>query len=261
MASAGLVEVVNWYHVVVSTALGENVGARWWPVLASVFVLALVLVVGIVAGLYRLKPEAMSDEELLPPESFGVRAFLELVWAVISSTLAMVIGEKKWERFAPVLGGTFVFILFCNLTGIVPGFTPATEQMNMTLAMGLFVFAFFNYYGLKVAGIAYVKHLAGPVLALAPLIFVIELISTCVRPLSLGLRLFGNISGDHLVFSAFSTLQRVFHVPWFPMPAALLVFGVFVACLQAFIFMTLSAVYVKLAIETAHDEHLGEHGH
>ena len=248
----GQVQVVNWYQTVVEAITDSHTAARWWPLMASVFVLVLLVIVGFGAGLWRMDPEKMSDEELLPPSRFGIRAFVDLLWSVVSSTLLVVIGEKYWARFAPLLGGTFFFIILCNLSGVVPGFSPATEQMNLTFAMGIIIFLSFNYIGLKYAGINYLKHLLGPVWVLAPLMLVIEVIGTCARPLSLGLRLFGNISGDHLVFSVFATLQKNIGMPWFPLPIALLVFGLLVACLQAFIFMTLSAVYVKLALDTAH---------
>lgn len=246
------VQVVNWYQTILESLTDSHVASYWWPVLASGLVIVLLLIVGMSSGLWKLDPEKMSDEELLPPERFGVRAFVEILWSVVSSTLTTVIGEKYWARFAPLLGGTFFFIILCNLSGVVPGFAPATEQMNLTLAMGLVIFLSFNYIGLKYAGLNYLKHLLGPVWVLAPLMLVIEVIGTCARPLSLGLRLFGNISGDHLVFSVFSTLQKGIGLPWFPLPVVLLVFGLMVACLQAFIFMTLSAVYVKLALDTAH---------
>lgn len=250
----GLVEIVNWYNVLAGAIFGHDHAHYWWPILGTLTVMLLVIIVGNLAGLHKLEPEKMSDEELLPPKKFGARAFVELGWAVVSSTMESILGEKAWQRYAPLLGGTFFFILICNLSGLVPGFAPVTEQMNMTLGMALVVFVAFNYAGLKYGGIHYVKHLFGPVLFLAPLLFVIELIGLCVRPLSLSLRLFGNIMGDHLVFRVFSTLVRDASIPFVPFPAVLLGFGTLVACMQAFIFLTLSTVYIKLALETAHHD-------
>lgn len=251
----GQVHVVNWYKQLGLIIFGDAASADyWWPVVGSSFILIVITLLGMAAGLHRLQPETLSDEEILPPKRFSPRAFVELCWAVISSTLESVIGER-WYRFVPILGGTFFFIIIMNLSGIVPGFTPATEQLNMTLGIAIVIFLAFNYYGLKYAGADYLKHLAGPFLPLALIMIPIEVISLFARPVSLSLRLFGNISGDHLVFSVFSTLMRDFGIPWLPVPAALLGFGTLVACLQAFIFMTLSAVYVKLAIETAHSDH------
>lgn len=251
----GLVNIVNWYYLIVEKLTGNpEVAGHYWLVASSLMGLVVLTAVGLLAGLHKLDPERMSDDELLPPRRFGVRAFVELCFAVVSSTLENVIGEKKWQAFAPLLGGTFFFIIISNLSGLVPGFLPSTEHMNTTLAMAVVIFVAFNYYGLKYAGIDYIKHLAGPILVLAPLIFLIEVISLFARPVSLSLRLFGNISGDHMVFQVFSTLVKNASIPFVPVPAALLGFGTLVACLQSFIFMTLSAVYIKLAIESAHHD-------
>jgi F-type H+-transporting ATPase subunit a len=251
----GLVSIVNWYYVIANAATHDAaLASEFWLCVAGLGGLLALTLVGIFAGLHKLKPETMTDEELLPPRSFGVRAFVELCFGVVSSTLESVLGEKKWQAFAPLLGGTFFFIIISNLTGLVPGFAPATEHMNTTLAMSVIIFVMFNYYGLKYAGLDYIKHMAGPLAVLAPVIFIIELVSLFARPVSLSLRLFGNVSGDHLVFQVFSTLVKNAGIPFVPVPAALLGFGTLVACLQAFIFMTLSAVYIKLGIESAHTD-------
>ena len=196
-----------------------------------------------------MKPEQMSDEQLLPQKRFGLFAFLELSWDVVFSTLESTLGEKNWVRFTPVLGGTFFLLLITNLSGVFPGLEPASTTMSFTFAAAIFIFIYFNYYGLKESGFDYIKHLAGPVIWIAPLMFIIELVSVFARPVSLSLRIFGNVTGDHYVFSIFSGLMRDIHLPFMPIPAVFLAFGTFVACVQAFIFMTLSAVYVKLALD------------
>lgn len=254
-AEGGLINIVNWYHELAGHVFGEGNAEYWWPILSTVVVMVLVVVVGQLAGLHKLEPEKMSDEELLPPKKFSIRAFVELCWAVVSSTLEGILGEKVWRNYASLLGGTFFFILFANMMGLIPGFAPPTEQMNMTLGIAIIIFFAFNYVGLKHGGANYIKHLFGPVLFLAPLLVVIETIGLFVRPLSLSLRLFGNIMGDHLVFKVFSTLMRNAHISFLPLPAILLLFGTLVAGLQAFIFMTLSTVYVRLALDTAHHDH------
>ena len=97
-----------------------------------------------------------------------------------------------------------------NLIGLVPGFLPPTENFNTTLALGLFVFLYYNYEGIKVQGIVgHIKHFMGPVWYLAPLMLILELISHSVRPISLGLRLKGNMQGDHMVLSIFSDIHSL----------------------------------------------------
>ncbi|MGY3803086.1 F0F1 ATP synthase subunit A [Pigmentibacter ruber] len=260
-AESSGVHVVNWYHEILEkffvffnpdmpATLASLKAEQWSPVFASAFAVLLVAAIAVFSGFSSMKPEEMSDEELLPPKKFGLKAFLELCWSVVSSTLESTIGEKNWIRFVGVLGGTFFVLIISNLSGVMPGFSPATASMSFTFAAAIAIFVYFNYYGLKEAGFSYIKHLAGPVLWMAPLMFLIEFISLLSRPVSLSLRIFGNISGDHFVFAIFSGLMKDLYIPFMPIPAIFLGFGTFVACLQAFIFMTLSAVYIKLALES-----------
>lgn len=260
-ADSSGVHVVNWYHEILekffiffnpdmSISAASLKAEQWSPVFASAFAVFILAAIAVFSGFSSMKPEEMSDEEILPPKKFGLKAFLELCWSVVSSTLESTIGEKNWIRFVGVLGGTFFVLIISNLSGVLPGFSPATASMSFTFAAAIAIFAYFNYYGLKEAGFSYIKHLAGPVLWMAPLMFLIEFISLLSRPISLSLRIFGNISGDHFVFAIFSGLMKDLYIPFIPIPAIFLGFGTFVACLQAFTFMTLSAVYIKLALES-----------
>jgi F-type H+-transporting ATPase subunit a len=260
-ADSSGVQVVNWYHEILKNffiffkpEMSLNAAGlkaeQWSPVFASAFAVFLLASIAIFSGFAKMKPEQMSDDEILPPKKFGLIAFIELCWSVVSSTLESTIGEKNWMRFVGVLGGTFFVLIVSNLSGVFPGFSPATSSMSFTFAAAIAIFVYFNYYGIKESGFDYIKHLAGPVLWMAPLMFIIEFISLMSRPVSLSLRIFGNISGDHFVFAIFSGLMKDLYIPFIPIPAIFLGFGTFVACLQAFIFMTLSAVYIKLALES-----------
>lgn len=260
-ADSSGVQVVNWYHEILenffiffnpdmSLSDASLKAEQWSPVFASAFAVFLLVSIAIFSGYAKMKPEQMSDDEILPPKKFGLTAFIELCWSVVSSTLESTIGEKNWMRFVGVLGGTFFVLIVSNLSGVLPGFSPATASMSFTFAAAIAIFVYFNYYGIKESGFDYIKHLAGPVLWMAPLMFIIEFISLMSRPVSLSLRIFGNISGDHFVFAIFSGLMKDLYIPFIPIPAIFLGFGTFVACLQAFIFMTLSAVYIKLALES-----------
>ncbi|HCU24920.1 MAG TPA: ATP synthase F0 subunit A [Deltaproteobacteria bacterium] len=147
-----------------------------------------------------------------------------------------------------MIGALFIYIFISNLLGVLPGFLPPTDNISTTLACGLVVFFYFNYIGIKENGFFnYFKHFAGPVIFLAPLMFLIEIIGVVVRPVSLALRLQGNITGDHLVLGIFSDLVPI------GVPVLFLALGIFVSFIQAFVFSLLSTIYVGLSLP--HEEH------
>lgn len=155
------------------------------------------------------------------------------------------IGEEG-RRFAPLLCGIFVFILSLNITGLIPGFDAPTANINTTMAFAVFVFVFYNFHGLKRWGPGYIKHFMGPKLILTPLMLPIELISHLARPLSLTLRLFGNIRGEEIVLALFFVLLPV--ISTYPVYFLFLL----AKTLQAFIFFMLTMIYLKGALDHAH---------
>jgi F-type H+-transporting ATPase subunit a len=164
-----------------------------------------------------------------------------------------VIGHGA-ERYVPLMASFFIFILCANFIGLVPGFTPPTSSFDITFALGVVSFIAFNYYGFQVQGISYLKHFAGPILWLAPLMFALEMIGALVRPVSLGLRLFGNLFGDHLVLEIFTGLTKV------GVPVVFYLLGTLVSVIQAFVFTLLSMIYIALAVAHHGEEH-AEHAH
>ena len=158
-----------------------------------------------------------------------------------------VMGEKDAKRYLPLIGSLFVFILFSNLLSLIPGFIPPTDTLKTNLGLAVMVFLLTHAFGVRAHGIKYFKHFLGPWLPLAPLMLPIEIISHIARPVSLAMRLLGNISADHAVVLAF------FAVIPFLVPVPFLVMGVFVSVVQAVVFSLLSTVYIGAAI--AHEEH------
>ncbi len=154
--------------------------------------------------------------------------------------------RKRLKNIFPFLPGLSFSFFFLNLLGVVPGFLPPTGTLNTTLAFGILIFVLYNYYGFKEHGISYLKQFAGPVLFLAPLMIIIEIISHLVRPISLSLRLFMNVTGDHMVLGVFTNLTHLI------VPAIFVGLGIFVSFLQAFIFTVLSAIYIALAEAHTH---------
>lgn len=207
-------------------------------ILGAILVVILLSIIGV-----RIKNNYSKESSVIPDEKptfnnvFEILG-LEFLFGIIEN----VIGSKeKAKKYFPLLAGCFFYILFCNLLGIIPGFLPPTGNLNTTLACGIVIFVMYNYYGYKEHGIAYLKHFAGPVIFLAPLMIIIELISHIVRPVSLSLRLFMNITGDHLVLGVFTNLTHIL------VPAIFVGLGIFVSFLQAFIFTVLSSIYISLS--------------
>jgi len=188
---------------------------------------------------------ATSDGGLIPESKMTFRNFFEIIAESLYDLTERVIGYHDAPIYFPIIGTLFIFIFTCNLIGLIPGFLPPTDNLNTTLALGVFVFFYYNFAGLKAHGISYLKHFAGPVMWLAPLMIIIELVSHLFRPVSLALRLRGNIMGDHIVLGVFSGL-----VPYL-LPVIFYGLGVFVAFIQAFVFCLMTMAYISLS--TAHD--------
>ncbi|MEF8822625.1 MAG: F0F1 ATP synthase subunit A [Desulfohalobiaceae bacterium] len=175
----------------------------------------------------------------------GVQNFWEIVVGGLEDFVVSTMGERGRTVF-PLLMTLFIFILFANFVGLVPGGIAPTANLNTNAAMAIIVFIFYNIVGMKVHGMKYVKQFTGPVPWLTPLILPIEILSHLARPLSLTVRLFGNIFGEELVLILFFALL--------PVIATLPMYFLYslVDTIQAFIFFMLSMIYLKLAFEEAH---------
>ena len=175
----------------------------------------------------------------------GLQNFMEVIIGGLEEFTVATVGEQGRTIF-PILCAIFLFIIVQNLLGLIPFCDAPTANINTNAAMALFVFLYYNYIGLRRWGPGYIKHFMGPMKALAPLMLPIELISHLARPLSLTLRLFGNIRGEEIVLLLFFTLAPI--VATFP-----IYFLFFIAkCLQAFIFYMLAMIYLQGAMEEAH---------
>ncbi|MGE0763220.1 MAG: F0F1 ATP synthase subunit A [Bdellovibrionales bacterium] len=209
---------------------------------ATAVVAGTVLGVFAVAGRLAL---GSGEQAVVPAGKFSLKGIFEVITEFIIGMVDMVIGEHG-RKYTPFFAAIFFYIWINNMIGLLPGMTAATDNMNTTLALGLFVFAVYNTLGVKENGWAYLKHFFGPVWWLAWLIVLIEIMSHLLRPMTLGLRLRGNISADHTVLSIFLDL-----VPWV-VPMVFYGMGIFVASMQAFVFTVLSMVYVSMAVAHEH---------
>jgi F-type H+-transporting ATPase subunit a len=173
--------------------------------------------------------------------------FLELIVTGLRSLLREIVGPHS-EKYLYIIGGFAAFIFVSNIFGLFFFLQPPTGNPNTTFALGLTAFLYYNYQGIKTQGIIhYFAHFAGPIWWLAPLMFPIELIGHFARILSLGMRLFGNIFGEHTATGIFMGLVPLI-VPW-PMMGL----GIFGALLQTFVFIMLTMVYIGGAVAT--EEH------
>ncbi len=187
------------------------------------------------------------ESAVVPAGKFSVKGFFEVFVEFIIGLTDLVMGESG-RKYAPLFASLFFYIWINNLVGLIPGMTPATDNLNTTIGIGLFTFIVYNIHGIKEHGIGYVKQFWGPVMFIGPMMLVLELISHLMRPFSLGLRLYGNMLGDHTVLSVFLDL-----VPWWvPVPAVFYGLGMFVCTMQAFVFTLLTMIYISMAISHDH---------
>jgi len=149
-------------------------------------------------------------------------------------------------KFFPLIATIAIFILTANLLGLIPGFESPTANLNTTVSMALVVFVLTHIVGVWLHGFKYVKQFLGPVWWMAPIMFPIELVSHLARPISLSVRLFGNIMGEDLVLAIVLLL-----VP-FLVPLPIFVLMIFTSIIQTLVFVMLSMIYIQLAMEESH---------
>jgi F-type H+-transporting ATPase subunit a len=173
----------------------------------------------------------------------GLQNVMETYLEGVINMGAGVFGEERARRYLPLIATIGLVVFVSNMMGIIPGFESPTSNINMTLALALVVFVYYNFEGIRHQGfVHYFAHFMGPVKILAPLMFPIEVISHISRIISLSFRLMGNVKGDDMFLAVLLML-----VPWIvPLPAFFLLF--FFGILQTFIFMILTYVYLAGAV-------------
>lgn len=223
------------------TQLIPGVGHEYAHVATLLFVSILLILIGVRARVAL----GSGPSSVIPVSHFSVRGVFEVLTETIGKLCDQVIGHHG-RPFAPYFTAVFLYVLFNNFIGLIPGLTPATQNFNTTFALGVFSFIAYNFIGIKHGGFGYLKHFLGPVPVLAPLMLVIELLSHILRPLTLGLRLANVMTGDHTVLSVFLGL--------FPIGPAIpfYLLGMLVCVIQAFVFTLLSMVYIALATASDH---------
>lgn len=189
----------------------------------------------------------------LKPVPGHLQNFVEVVIEAFCTLLDQMVG-RQGRQFLPLIGTAGLFILTSNLLGNIPGFQPPTANLNTTVALAVTVFLSYNYFGIRKHGLLnYLKHFCGPVWWLAPLMFPIEFIGHLARPVSLSIRLFGNIFGEESVIVILLSLVWLV-IPYLIWLGVMLPLRLFTETVQTFIFIMLSMVYIAGAVEEGHGE-------
>lgn len=224
----------------------------------------LVSVLLVLAALRARQALLSSKDALIPEEGMSLRNFAELLVEFVVDLVDNIIG-KRGRKYVHLFGSFFIFILTANLFGLIPGFAPPTDNFNTTFGLGVVSFLAYHFFGIREHGSGYIKQFVGPMTSLPstskkifsllfiPVLmvsmlffFVLEGISHFVRPVSLGLRLFGNMFGDHLVLGIFTDLTKI------GVPVIFSILGALVSLIQAFVFTLLSIIYIALAVSHDH---------
>lgn len=194
----------------------------------------------------------------------GWQNFWEWTYEVFRNFAVNVMGPEG-ESYMPFLACCFIYIYCLNLTGLIPGLVSPTTNYSMTAALALTVFVYVQYLGLRAHGLGYLKHFLGEPFqpmalywVLAPLNVVIHTIGELAKPLSLSVRLFGNIFGEETVVNELIKLSAaILKAIWVPIPIHLIMvaFAIFGGFIQALIFTMLTAVYIGMAVSGGHEGH------
>lgn len=219
-----------------ATGLDESLGIEAVPdhVVMGCFVVAVVAAVFIPVG-----------RSLSLDKPSKLQQMLELFVEAFSGLMEDVIGPGAAKRFMPMVGALGVFIWLSNMSGLIFFLQPPTGNTNTTFALSITAWVYYHLTGVRKQGLAYFKQFLGPVPALIPLFIPLELISHFARALSLGLRLFGNIFGEH-------TATNVFFMVPFILPFPMMALGIFGGTLQTFVFCMLTIVYIAGAEAEEH---------
>ena len=199
-----------------------------------------ILVAAIIVLVFALLKMRLSADQ---PGKF--QQTFEMMYEFVSGMGHDIVGHGS-EKHTALFGTLFVFTLFSNLLGVIPTFESPTMYYYVPAGCAVLVFLYYNFLGFQENGVGYLKHFAGPVPLMSPFMFCIEIISHCIRPVSLTIRLYANMLAGEMVTVAFLAMV--------PLGVPIIFMGLhtFVSFVQAFIFTVLTMVYVAGAVEHEH---------
>lgn len=203
------------------------------------------IVMTLIAALILIVFFGLASRKLNPVPS-RLQSILELVIKTFENLLVDTIGEQG-IKYMPMIATVGLFIFTANLLGLIPGLMSPTSKLNVTMGCALTVFVYYHWQGIRSKGLfKYLKHFTGPIPLLAPLLLPIEIISHFSRPVSLSIRLFGNIFAEELLIVIIASI-----IPFF-LPLPFMAVAIFTSIIQAFVFVLLACIYIAGAV--AHEE-------
>jgi len=203
------------------------------------YVVMVIIVTALLIVVFSLASRRLS---LIPS---GRQTVLEMIFEAFDGLAVDTIGPEG-RKYVAVVGTVGIFVFSCNIIGLIPGFMSPTSKLNVTIGCALVVFFYYHAQGVKAQGLKYFKQFLGPIPALAPLMIPIEIISHFSRPVSLSMRLFGNIFAEELLILIMASI-----IPFF-LPLPFMAVAIFTAFIQAFVFVLLACIYISGAV--AHEE-------
>ncbi len=242
-------ESKTWLHFLVA----KHILPEWMPEMVPVTWLIILILCGTVIFM---------SSRLRKRDPSRFQAFLEFCVVALNGFVRNIVGERESRLLTPVIGTFFIFILALNLFGLIPGFISPTADTATTAALALFAFLFVQYVAISRNGLVnYVKHFLGEPVWLAPLMFPLHVIGEIARPLSLAVRLFGNIFGEDLVIIVLLTIGATVLKPLLsdlyvvvPIQFPMMLFAIFTSFVQALVFSMLVGIYISVAV-AGHEEH------
>ncbi len=237
--------IVELFNKIFSKPLGSLLGLIGIEVKHPEHLIPDYLVMSLIVAVIIILFFGLSSRKLKPVPS-KLQSFLEIVIETFEGLLVDTIGEKG-KKYLPMIATVGIFILISNLLGLIPGFMAPTSKLNVTAGCALTVFVYYHWQGIRSQGLLkYLKHFMGPIPLLAPLMIPIEVISHFSRPVSLSIRLFGNIFAEELLIVIIASI-----IPFF-LPLPFMAVAIFTSIIQAFVFVLLSCIYIAGAV--AHEE-------
>lgn len=214
----------------------------------ALIVFGIILTVSTIA---RFRISGKLESFIIPPKKASLAGIIDILVESLHKMVIDTLGYHGKKHF-PFIAALFIFVLLSNLMGLLPLSSSPSSSLNTTFALGGASFLYYNYMGIRAHGIVgYAKHFLMGLGIMGIPIALFEVLSHALRPFTLGIRLFLNLNIDHLLAGSFASLFE-----WV-LPVPLLLFGVVVCTIQAFLFATLTSVYIQMATE--HEETGGHH--